>query len=168
MQPRQKLVSSQTLDAGLGGSRKSFSLQSELHASTQLLFKICICAAYKCNFDSLLAPLPSYGNFLELRGRDKTREAGQDSDLPGFLTTTSSNANSTSLRWMVKVDQPLCSCSVVYSLLDILPQLVVFLAYWSLLSVPNIWHGAWHLACVCVCACVCMCVCVWCVMDKVK
>lgn len=32
----------------------------------------------------------------------------EDSDFPGFLTTVSSIANSTSLLLTVKVDQPLC------------------------------------------------------------
>lgn len=49
-----------------------FSLRSRLRASAQLfLFKICVCAAWKYNFDSLLAPVPSNGNLLGLRGREK-------------------------------------------------------------------------------------------------
>lgn len=59
---------------GSGPGRKEevlFSLQSKLRASTQLSFKICVCAPYKYNFDSLLVPVPSNGNFLGLRGREK-------------------------------------------------------------------------------------------------
>lgn len=93
-------MSSRTLELRLRGSRKTY-LSS---CFNQLLFKICTCAADKCNFDSCLTP--SSGNFVELRRREKKWKAGHESDFWEFLTTTAplhpwwSQLTSPSVSWL--------------------------------------------------------------------
>lgn len=74
IQPQKKTEVGELTSFGFGPRGKQevfFSLESKLHASAQLLFKICTGTASNCHFDSCLAPVPSIGNFVGLRGREE-------------------------------------------------------------------------------------------------